>query len=82
MTAWKAHLQTAIDQLGSQPKLADAMGCSQSKISWLLLTAKEISAEDALGVHRATGGKVSASQLRPDLWNSPQHIPRFKERVG
>ena len=74
---WKDHLQRAIaDHLGSQPKLAEAMGCSQSKISWLLVKAETISAEDALRVDRATAGKVSASDLRPDLWPTPNHVPR------
>ncbi len=72
---WKDHLKRAINLVGSQPKLAKAMGCSQSKISWLLVTAKEISAEDSLAVHRATNGAVAASELRPDLWASAQHIP-------
>lgn len=76
MVDWKSHLKRAIDELGSQPKLATAMGCSQSKISWLLVTAKEISAEDALAIHRATHGVVAASDLRPDLWSSAQHIPQ------
>lgn len=76
MVDWKKHLKRAIRELGSQPNLAKAMGCSQSKISWLLVTAKEISAEDALAVHRATGGVVLASDLRPDLWSDAQHIPQ------
>lgn len=81
MAEWKVHLQRAIDQMGSQPKLANAMGCSQSKISWLITTAKEISAEDALAIHRATGGIVTASELRPDLWPFPDHIPIEPERA-
>ena len=78
MVNWKSHLERAIRELGSQPKLAKAMGCSQSKISWLLVTAKEISAEDALAIHRATNGVVSASDLRPDLWSNSQHIPEMQ----
>lgn len=72
---WKDHLKRAIRQVGSQPKLAKAMGCSQSKISWLLITADEISAEDSLAIDRATNGDVSASKLRPDLWPTEQHVP-------
>jgi len=75
MATWKEHLKRAIGALGSQPKLAAAMGCSQSKISWLLVTADQISAEDSLSIHRATHGIVTASQLRPDLWPNEQHIP-------
>ena len=69
---WKKHLERAADTLGSQAKLAAEMkrcgaeDCSQSKISWLLKVADKISAEDALAVHRATRGDVTASQLRPE----------------
>jgi DNA-binding transcriptional regulator YdaS (Cro superfamily) len=82
MAEWKEHLRTAIKTVGSQPKLADAMGCSQSKVSWLLVSAKNISAEDALSIHRATKGKVPASALRPDLWPTARHVPTGKERVS
>jgi DNA-binding transcriptional regulator YdaS (Cro superfamily) len=79
MMTWKDHLKRAIDDhLGSQPKLAEAMGCSQSKISWLLVKAETISAEDALRVDRATAGKVSAADLRPDLWPTPNHVPQAR----
>ena len=85
MTPWKTHLRRAIRHLGSQPKLADAMRaagaeCSQSKISWLLHAARDISAEDALAVHRATAGVVAASELRPDLWPSPEFVPADPRR--
>ena len=73
MVEWKKHLKRAVSELGSQPKLAKAMGCSQSKISWLLTTADEISADDALAIHRATDGKISASDLRPDLADMVKH---------
>lgn len=75
MADWKAYLQLAVDHFGSQGRLAAAIGCSQAKISWLLLTADEISAEDALAIHRATHGVVPASRIRPDLWPTDQHIP-------
>lgn len=61
---------------------AGAENCSQSKISWLLIHAKTISAEDALAVHRATDGAVSASELRPDLWPQREHVPVLQERVA
>jgi len=73
MAGWKDHLQRAVDFYGSQPKLARAIGCSQSKISWLLVSADQISAETAIAIDRATEsadarGRVTKSQLRPDLW--------------
>ncbi len=75
MVEWKDHLKRAIEQLGSQPVLAREIGCSQSKISWLLQKADKIDAEDAVAIERATGGQVTKTQLRPDLWPSePQQI--------
>lgn len=82
MADWKSHLRRALDQVGSQPKLARAMGCSQSKISWLLVTASQISAEDALLIDRATSGQVSASDLRPDLWPSRDYVPAPAEQAS
>lgn len=79
MVDWKELLKRAIGKLGSQNRLAEAMGCSQAKISWLLLTAKDLSAEDALAVDRATDGEVSASELRPDLWPTKAHVPRIHQ---
>lgn len=75
MADWKTELKRASELMGSQNHLAAAMGCSQSKISWLVTTAKEISAEDALAIHRATKGEVAASTLRPDLWPSRAAVP-------
>lgn len=72
MSTWKNHLRRAIQIVGSQGKLAKAMGCSQAKVSWLLLTASTLSAEDALAVERATEGRVAKSDLRPDLWPAPK----------
>jgi len=67
MVTWKEHLRRAIRHVGSQPKLADAIGCSQQKISWLLKTASKISADDALAIEHVTEGRVKLSQLRPDF---------------
>lgn len=75
MVKWKEQLQRAVSLAGSQKQLAASMGCSQAKISWLLVTANQISAEDSLAIHRATAGQVSASSLRPDLWPTHAHIP-------
>ena len=77
MVDWKEHLQRAVNKLGSQHRLAAAMGCSQAKISWLLLTAKNISGDDALAIDRATDGEISASELRPDIWPTKQHVPQL-----
>jgi len=68
MAKWKDHLKRAVSQKGSQNRLAVAMGCSQAKVSWLLLSADKIKAEDAVAVERATGGQISKHDLRPDIF--------------
>lgn len=72
MTEFRAHIERAIEAHGSQVKLANAIGCSQQYISWLLSDAKQISVEKALQVEKVTGGKVSRHDLRPDVFGQPE----------
>ncbi len=67
MADFHHHIRRAIEHCGSQAKLADAMGCSQQQISYLL-KAERISVEMAMAVDRATDGKVDRSMLRPDIF--------------
>ena len=60
-------IEKAIKLRGSQAKLADAIGCSQQQISYLL-KARNVSAEMAIKIDAATGGMVSRHQLRPDIF--------------
>lgn len=66
MSTLTQHVKAAVKLHGSQAKLAAAMGCTQQQISYLL-KAKSISAEMAIALDRATEGKVSRFDLRPDL---------------
>jgi len=60
--------QEAIRIAGSQTALARAVGVSQAAVSkWAL--GGRISAENALGIERATSGQVSAADLRPDIFS-------------
>ncbi len=68
MTTFRPHIENAINIIGSQVKLAEAMGCSQQYISWLIKDAKQISVEMALKVEGATDRKVSRHDLRPDIF--------------
>lgn len=64
-------IETAISQLGSQAKLAEACGVKQQSI-WQAKDSGRVSAELALLIEAATGGKVTAATLRPDLpWPVP-----------
>jgi DNA-binding transcriptional regulator YdaS (Cro superfamily) len=64
------HILAAINIHGSQAKLADAMGCSQQQISYLL-RAKAVSAKMALRIEDATGGAVSRHALCPEIFGPP-----------
>lgn len=72
MSTFRDLIQHAVDITGSQQKLAESAGCSQQHISYLLTTAKRVSAETALSIERATGGKVTRHELRPDLFPQPE----------
>ncbi|MGE0232695.1 MAG: transcriptional regulator [Flavobacteriaceae bacterium] len=65
---FRTHIERAIRARGSQAKLAQAAGCSQQYISWLLNEAGQISAEKAIAFERATEGTVSRHDLRPDIF--------------
>jgi DNA-binding transcriptional regulator YdaS (Cro superfamily) len=73
--SFRALVAKAVRIVGSQTALAEQLGRSQQLISFLCTRAREISPEDAIGIHRATRGKVPASMLRPDLWRSPEDVP-------
>lgn len=65
-------LETAISQLGSQAKLAEACGVKQQSI-WQAKDSGRVSAELALLIEKATAGTVTAKGLRPDLpWPATQ----------
>jgi DNA-binding transcriptional regulator YdaS (Cro superfamily) len=68
------HIERAIELLGSQTALADATGYSQNGI-WQAKNKGAVSPELAKLIHHATNGKVPGSDLRPDLWACPEHVP-------
>jgi len=70
----RAVLARAIRHAGSINRLAKACGVTASAIT----NAKArgtISPELALAIDWATNGRVSASQLREDIWSSPASVP-------
>lgn len=59
-------LKQAVDHFGSQKKAADAIGITQPTLNYSLSTGI-VSAEVALRIQKATGGKFKAVDLRPSL---------------
>lgn len=67
------HIAEAIRLCGSQPALAEKLGCRQQTVSKMLNLEIPVSAEHALLIEAATECKVAARAIRPDLpWPSPQ----------
>lgn len=64
----------AVSIAGSQGKLAKAAGRSQNAI-WHAISRGRISAELACDIHRATGGQVSRTSLRPDIFSDGEVSP-------
>ena len=59
-------LQRAIEAAGGLTRLAERIGVSPQVVSnW---RSRGIPADRVLAVERATNGKVSRSELRPDLY--------------
>ena len=59
-------LKQAVDYFGNQKKAADALGITQPTLN-LSLSTGVVSAEVALRIQKATGGKFKAVDLRPSL---------------
>ena len=69
-TSGQIAFQKAIDYFGSQNKLAKALGTSQPNIhNWL---KGKVPAEWCPAIETVTGGLVTCSDLRPDVFRSLQ----------
>lgn len=67
--SFQDHIQRAVDLSGSQAKLARKAGISQQQISWLLSgDARNVTAEVAVKIEKATNGAITRHHLRPDLF--------------
>lgn len=68
------RIARAIEACGTQAALAAAIGVKQQTISKLLNRERPISGEIAARIHRATGGRVSRHELRPDLFEASASV--------
>ncbi len=68
MSNHRELIEEAVKAVGSQAKLAEAIGLTQQGVWWLIHRGDKVSAEVAVAVEKATAGKVTRQQLRPDLF--------------
>ena len=69
MEAGIGALKTAItEHLGSQAAAARCVGVTPQAVSEILRRGKRVPAEWCLRLEQATGGAVTAHDLRPDLY--------------
>jgi DNA-binding transcriptional regulator YdaS (Cro superfamily) len=65
-------LNKAIKYFGSRRAFAQAIGVTPMAISYWVQRKRNVTAERALEIEKATNGAVSRSDLRPDLWPSDE----------
>lgn len=63
-------LARAIAILGNQTKLAEAVGRKQQSVNEVVRRGSRVPAEWCPLIEKATGGKVTRHQLRPDLFGN------------
>ncbi|CUB06064.1 hypothetical protein Ga0061065_11480 [Marinomonas fungiae] len=64
----RSHLMRAINLLGGQSALAREINSKQQNVWFWLHKSGRVPAEFVLPIERATKGKVTRTQLRPDLY--------------
>ncbi|MFA5494229.1 MAG: helix-turn-helix domain-containing protein [Porticoccaceae bacterium] len=62
------QLKRAIDLLGGQSALARAINTKQQNVWFWLNKSGRVPAEFVLPIEQATGGEVTRTQLRPDIY--------------
>lgn len=75
MSEVRELIEQAIEEVGTEAELGKKAGGFSQNAIWQAKRRNSVTAEMALGIHNATGGKVPASSLRPDLWARPEDVP-------
>lgn len=63
-------IQKAVDLMGGRKELATAAGVSEQAVSFWINGDRQISAEYAVKIQNATGGRVTVKELRPDIFGA------------
>lgn len=71
-------IKKAVEALGSQAALARACGVSQPAVfRWL--NGRRVKADYVMAIVNATGGRVKAYEIRPDLPDTFPHPARLND---
>lgn len=65
------HFREAVLGIKTQQEFADLVGVTQATVCRWENGETLISPLNAIKIESATGGKITKSDLRPDLWPSP-----------
>jgi DNA-binding transcriptional regulator YdaS (Cro superfamily) len=78
-----AGVQKAVELVGGQSALAKRMGgpVKQGHV-WKWLRMDRIPAERAIAIERATDGRVTRQELRPDLFGEPEPKPKPRKKAA
>jgi DNA-binding transcriptional regulator YdaS (Cro superfamily) len=76
----EAAIDRAIELFGSEKKLAAAVGYAQQVFNRAVRRGR-VSPELAIAIQKATGGHVTANELRPDLWRRAEDVPVEKRQL-
>ena len=77
-----AALQKAIEIVGGQTALARHLGLKQPHVWNWLNVAKRIPAEFVIEIEKATDGRVSRHELRPDIYPKDQTSSAAPKRAA
>ena len=73
MKSRKQALERAVDIIGGQTALAEALGIGQSRVNnWLNRDDQGVPGEFCTDIERLTESKVSCHELRPDIFRVEQ----------
>lgn len=72
-------IERAITLAGSEAELARRTRLSQPLINKAKKNGRA-GPRLALAIHHFSNGKISASEIRPDLWEKPEDVPGSPER--
>ncbi len=61
-------IDRAAEIVGSQKALADLLGVTRSAVNQYKADGRQVPVEHCAAIERATGGRVTRRDLRPDDW--------------